>query len=80
MEKKHPQKKKRFLNFFFCQNLLSQKFDSFNYCLLAEGKIDAVIETNLKSYDIVALVPIIEKAGGYVTNWKNQSPINGVIF
>ena len=59
------------------QNILSQKFDSFNYCLLAEGKIDAVIETNLKSYDIVALVPIIEKAGGCVTNWKNQSPING---
>ena len=74
--KKISSKEKKIFKF-FCQNLLSQKFDSFNYCLLAEGKIDAVIETNLKSYDIVALVPIIEKAGGCVTNWKNQSPING---
>mgnify|MGYP000291665475 CR=1 FL=1 len=28
-------------------------FDALNYCLLAEGKVDAVIEANLKQYDIL---------------------------
>ena len=52
-------------------------FDALNYCLLAEGKVDAVIEANLKPYDILPLIPIIEKSGAKVTNWKNQSPVYG---
>ena len=52
-------------------------FDALNFCLLAEGKVDAVIETNLKPYDIVPLIPIIEKAGGIVSTWDNLSAING---
>ena len=52
-------------------------FDSLNFCLLAEGKVEAVIETNLKSFDIVPLIPIIEKAGGIVTTWNNKSALQG---
>ena len=52
-------------------------FDALNFCLLAEGKVEAVIETNLKPFDIVPLIPIIEKAGGVVTTWKNRSAIQG---
>jgi len=52
-------------------------FDALNFCLLAEGKVEAVIETNLKSFDIVPLIPIIEKAGGVVSTWNNKSAING---
>ena len=52
-------------------------FDALNYCLLAEGKVDAIIEANLKIYDIVALIPIIKKSGGLITNWKNGSAENG---
>ena len=52
-------------------------FDALNFCLLAEGKVEAVIETKLKSFDIVPLIPIIEKAGGVVSTWDNKSPING---
>ena len=52
-------------------------FDSLNFCLLAEGKVDAVIETNLKPFDIVPLISIIEKAGGVVSTWDNQSAIKG---
>ena len=29
-----------------------------------------VVETNLKPHDIVALAPIIEGAGGVVTDWE----------
>ena len=47
-------------------------FDALNYCLLAEGKVDAVIEANLKPYDILPLIPIIKNSGAIVTNWKNE--------
>jgi len=52
-------------------------FDALNFCLLAEGRVEAVIETNLKAFDIVPLIPIIEKAGGVVSTWNNESAING---
>ena len=52
-------------------------FDALNFCLLAEGKVEAVIETNLKPFDIVPLISIIEKAGGVVSTWDNQSAIKG---
>jgi myo-inositol-1(or 4)-monophosphatase len=43
--------------------------DCYGYCLLAAGHIDIIVECGLKPYDIVALVPIIERAGGRVTTW-----------
>ena len=55
----------------------SATFDALNFCLLAEGKVEAVIETNLKPFDIVPLVAIIEKAGGVVSTWNNMSAIKG---
>ena len=52
-------------------------FDALNYCLLAEGRVDAVIEANLKPYDILPLIPIIRKSGGIVTTWNNRAPERG---
>jgi histidinol phosphatase-like enzyme (inositol monophosphatase family) len=43
--------------------------DCYAYAMLAAGQVDLVIETGLQPYDIVALVPIIERAGGVVTRW-----------
>ena len=35
--------------------------DCYAYCMLAAGHVDLVIETGLKPYDIVALIPIIAR-------------------
>ncbi|RUP09730.1 histidinol-phosphatase [Hyphomicrobium sp.] len=51
--------------------------DCYGYCLLASGLVDIIIEPGLKPYDIVALIPIIERAGGVVTTWTGGSPSNG---
>ena len=51
--------------------------DCYAYCMLAAGHIDLVIESGLKPYDIVALVPIIEGAGGIVTAWDGGSAADG---
>ena len=44
--------------------------DCYAYCALAAGHVDLVIETNLNTFDIVALIPIVEGAGGIVTTWS----------
>ncbi|HEX2448214.1 MAG TPA: histidinol-phosphatase [Methyloceanibacter sp.] len=51
--------------------------DCYNYCLLAMGHIDLVVEAGLKSFDIVPLIPIIERAGGIVTTWEGEDPSEG---
>jgi len=44
--------------------------DCYAYAMLAAGNIDLVVEVGLQSYDIVALIPIIEAAGGMITEWN----------
>jgi myo-inositol-1(or 4)-monophosphatase len=51
--------------------------DCYAYCMLALGLIDLVIESGLKPYDIVALMPIIERAGGLVTTWDGGPARHG---
>lgn len=46
--------------------------DCYAYGLLASGKRDIVCDTALKPYDILALVPIIEGAGGVITGWDGK--------
>jgi myo-inositol-1(or 4)-monophosphatase len=48
--------------------------DCYAYGLLARGLRDIVIDAGLKPYDILALVPIIEGAGGKITTW-NGTPV-----
>jgi myo-inositol-1(or 4)-monophosphatase len=43
--------------------------DCYAYGLLAMGFVDCVIESSLKAWDIDALIPIVEGAGGIITNW-----------
>jgi len=42
--------------------------DMWSYMMLAEGAIDAVAEFDLQPYDMAALIPIIEEAGGRFTS------------
>jgi myo-inositol-1(or 4)-monophosphatase len=51
--------------------------DCLSYCLLAMGQIDLVVEANLQAYDIAALVPIIEWAGGIISTWDGGDAQNG---
>ena len=51
--------------------------DCYAYCMLAAGHIDLVVEAGLKAHDIVALIPIIEGAGGVVTTWDGGPAAQG---
>lgn len=51
--------------------------DCYAYCMVAAGTVDLVVEAGLDAYDIVPLIPIIEGAGGIVTNWQGGSAAKG---
>jgi histidinol phosphatase-like enzyme (inositol monophosphatase family) len=51
--------------------------DCYNYCLIALGQIDLVVEAGLQPFDILPLIPIIEKAGGVVSTWDGGDPRAG---
>lgn len=46
--------------------------DCYSYGLLASGHIDLVVEAGLQPYDYLALTPVIEGAGGIITDWAGQ--------
>ncbi len=46
--------------------------DCYAYGLVASGYADLVIEAGLKVYDWAAVVPVLEGAGGKVTDWRGQ--------
>jgi myo-inositol-1(or 4)-monophosphatase len=51
--------------------------DCYAYCMLAAGHVDLVIETELKPYDVLPLMPIIAGAGGVITTWEGTAPHSG---
>ena len=51
--------------------------DLYCYTQLAMGLTDIVIETGLKPYDIQALIPVIEGAGGVVSDWRGGTCYDG---
>jgi len=51
--------------------------DCYAYCLLAMGLIDVVIEASLEAYDVQALIPVVEAAGGVISTWSGGSADEG---
>ena len=51
--------------------------DAYAYAMLAAGRIDLVAESALKVWDWSALAPVIEAAGGAVSNWRGAEPDGG---
>ena len=55
--------------------------DAYAYAMVAAGRMDLVAETGLKVWDWSALVPVVEAAGGEVTDWRGGQPSgNGQII
>jgi myo-inositol-1(or 4)-monophosphatase len=52
-------------------------YDCYAYAMVAAGHMDLVIEAGLQTYDVQALIPVIEAAGGVITDWRGGSPAQG---
>jgi inositol-phosphate phosphatase/L-galactose 1-phosphate phosphatase/histidinol-phosphatase len=46
--------------------------DCYLYGLLASGHVDLILEAQLKPYDFMATVPVVEGAGGRITDWRGE--------
>ena len=46
--------------------------DCYLYGALASGGLDLVVECNLQPYDFCALAPVVEGAGGVMTDWQGR--------
>ena len=47
--------------------------DCYVYGLIASGFVDCVVEAGLKPYDFCAILPVIEGAGGVMTDWDGHN-------
>jgi len=47
-------------------------YDCYPHALLAAGKVDLVIDFDLKPYDFLPLIPIIQGAGGLISDWQGK--------
>ncbi|MBT89033.1 MAG: inositol monophosphatase [Spirochaetales bacterium] len=50
--------------------------DAYNFCSIAEGKIDVLIESGLKKVDIFPLISIIRNSGAIITDWQGKNEFN----
>jgi len=49
--------------------------DCFGYFAVATGGADVMLDPTLSYWDVAAIVPVIEGAGGCVTGWHGGSPL-----
>ncbi len=47
--------------------------DCYTYAMVAGGWADLVVESSLRPYDFLPLVPIVEQAGGVMSDWRGEA-------
>lgn len=51
--------------------------DCHGYFLLATGGVDIMLDGSMNIWDIAALIPVVEGAGGKITDWSGGDPLSG---
>ncbi|HEY2809534.1 MAG TPA: inositol monophosphatase family protein [Steroidobacteraceae bacterium] len=46
--------------------------DCYLYGMLAGGHCDLVVEVQLKPHDFMAVVPVVQSAGGFISDWQGK--------
>lgn len=67
MAAKEPERLKRLMTLGHIRRFFN---DCYAYALLAMGQIDVVVDFDLMPYDILPAVPLVEAAGGIITDWE----------
>jgi myo-inositol-1(or 4)-monophosphatase len=50
--------------------------DCYGYTLVAGGWADVMLDPIMNPWDIAALIPVIRGAGGVITDWRGQDPVD----
>jgi histidinol-phosphatase len=54
--------------------------DGYGYLLVATGRAEAMVDPIVNPWDVAAIAPVIEEAGGRWSNWNGQQSIDGGDF
>jgi inositol-phosphate phosphatase/L-galactose 1-phosphate phosphatase/histidinol-phosphatase len=65
----HPERLKRLMG---VGHLRRFSNDCYPFGLLAMGLIDVVVDCDLQPYDYLPIAPVVEAAGGVITDWKGR--------
>ena len=74
---KTPEQRASFGRINECVRGMRYGTDCYLYAMLAMGQADLVIESSLNPYDVQALIPVVEGAGGVITDWDGGNPAMG---
>ena len=50
--------------------------DFYGFVLVAQGSVDVMVDHGVHAWDVAALVPIVEEAGGTFTDWSGNRTIH----
>ncbi|OUT57320.1 MAG: histidinol-phosphatase [Rhodopirellula sp. TMED11] len=51
--------------------------DGYGYLLVATGRADIMVDPICNAWDVAAMLPIVQEAGGRFTDWKGNSTVRG---
>jgi fructose-1,6-bisphosphatase/inositol monophosphatase family enzyme len=49
--------------------------DCYGYVLVATGRAELMVDDRMNPWDVAALIPVIEEAGGVFTDWQGRPGI-----
>jgi fructose-1,6-bisphosphatase/inositol monophosphatase family enzyme len=49
--------------------------DCYGYVLVATGRAELMVDNRVRPWDVAALIPVIEEAGGKLTDWRGRRGI-----
>ena len=49
--------------------------DCYGYVLVATGRAELMVDNRMRPWDVAALIPVIEEAGGKLTDWRGRRGI-----
>lgn len=53
--------------------------DCYGYLLLASGRVDVMLDPVLNPWDLLPLIPVVGGAGGKLTGWQGQKPVDSAV-
>lgn len=71
-EKIHAQQPELFAQLCRAGRMRRLSYDCQPHALVAEGRIDAVVDYDLKPYDFLPVAAVVEAAGGLMTDWQGN--------
>lgn len=74
---KNDDEQDRFFRVAAGAKMMRNGYDCYAYAMVAMGFMDVVIEAGLEAYDIQGIIPVVEGAGGIVTNWQGEKVTEG---